>query len=310
MGRCRTPNCHIFVTQPWRLSSDSDQPSPRPVFSGRADAPRTILMRGRRLRAVIALLLAGSMAGCTVRGASPGASPAGRGTPTEYGYTVVNVLPHDPGAFTEGLVIDAGRLYESTGSFTEPSSVREVDLQSGTILQRVDLPGEYFGEGLTVVGDRLFQLTWKSQKGFVYDRRTLRQLAEFTYTGEGWGLTQDGMSLIMSNGSDELRFLDPSTFQVTRSVRVRDGDRRVTGLNELEFVGGEVYANVFPGDEILRIDPGSGLVVGRAELRGLLDPARDPNNVLNGIAHDARSDRLYVTGKRSSHLFEVRLTRR
>jgi len=227
-----------------------------------------------------------------------------------YGYTVLNTHPHDRRAFTEGLVIDGGRLFESTGSFGEASSLREVDLQTGTVERRVELPAEYFGEGLTAINGRLVQLTWKSQRGFVYDENTLERVTEFTYQGEGWGLTTDGSSLIMSNGSDELRFLDPRTFAVRRSVRVRNAGRAVTGLNELEFVKGEVFANVFPGNEIMRIDPGSGDVVGRADMSGLLDASRAPDDVLNGIASDVATNRLYLTGKRSPRLYEVRLERR
>lgn len=263
----------------------------------------------RRLSTSLVAVLIFAQAGCG-RGGSPPAPSRGPMEGAAYGYTVLNTHPHDRRAFTEGLVIDGGRLFESTGSFGEASSLREVDLQTGTVERRVELPAEYFGEGLTAINGRLVQLTWKSQRGFVYDENTLERVTEFTYQGEGWGLTTDGSSLIMSNGSDELRFLDPRTFAVRRSVRVRNAGRAVTGLNELEFVKGEVFANVFPGNEIMRIDPGSGDVVGRADMSGLLDASRAPDDVLNGIASDVATNRLYLTGKRSPRLYEVRLERR
>ncbi|MFN2568377.1 MAG: glutaminyl-peptide cyclotransferase [Candidatus Dormibacteria bacterium] len=252
-------------------------------------------------------LVLGATIACGQGSSAPAAAPP---SPRAYRYEVLASFPHDPGAFTEGLVLDGDQAYESTGSFNGTSSLREIDLRSGAVLRRFDLAPEYFGEGLTVMGDRLIQLTWKSQKGFVYDRHTLQRTAEFSYAGEGWGLTHDADSLIMSNGSDELRFLDPASFAVRHSIRVRDGARPVSGLNELELVDGEVYANVFPSNEIVRINPRSGSVTGRIDMSGLLATPRDPNAVLNGIAHDPRSNRLYVTGKLSARLYEVRLIAR
>lgn len=227
-----------------------------------------------------------------------------------YGVDVVRSRPHDPDAFTQGLVFHEGVLYESTG-LNGRSSVRKVDLETGRVLARRSVPRQYFAEGLTIFQGRLVQLTWQSQKGFVYDLG-FRLTGQFVYTGEGWGLTHDGASLIMSDGTARLRFLDPVTFAVRRPLDVTDGGRPVESLNELEFVHGEIYANVWPTDWIVRIDPASGRVVGRVDLTGLLAPheRRGNEDVANGIAYDAAGDRLFLTGKLWSRLYEVRLRRR
>ena len=225
-----------------------------------------------------------------------------------YTYEVVNVLPHDPGAFTQGLVYLDGVLYESTG-LNGQSSLRRVDLKTGQVLQRIDVAPEYFAEGLAVLGDRLVQLTWQNHQGFVYDRATFRREKEFAYDGEGWGLTTDGQSLILSDGTDRLRFLDPVTFEVKRTVDVVLVDHPVERLNELEYVKGEIFANVWGENYIVRIDPATGRVTGLVDFGGLL-PEQDrkaDTDVLNGIAYDAAGDRLFVTGKRWPKLFEVRL---
>jgi glutamine cyclotransferase len=224
---------------------------------------------------------------------------------------VVNQWPHDTSAFTQGLIFHAGTLYESTGGEGR-SSLRQVELETGQVLRKVEVPRPYFAEGLTLLKGRLFQLTWLSQKGFIYDLESLRPLGEFSYTGEGWGLTNDGSSLIMSDGTHQLRFLDPDDFIVRRTISVYDGSRPLRELNELEYIKGELYANIWHDDRIARIDPQSGKLLGWIDLRGLLAPSerRDPEAVLNGIAYDAAQDRLFVTGKLWPKLFEIRLKRK
>lgn len=225
-----------------------------------------------------------------------------------YTYDVVNVYPHDPGAFTQGLVFLDGALLESTGLNGE-SSLRRVDLKTGNVLKRVEVPAEYFAEGLAVLSNKLFQLTWQNHKGFVYDLESFKLEKEFTYDGEGWGLATDGHSLILSDGTDQIRFLDPVTFEVKRSIRVLAGDRSVNRLNELEYIKGEIFANVWGSDFVVRIDPATGKVTGVIDFTGLLPPQDHGVNtdVLNGIAYDAAGDRLFITGKKWPKLFEVRL---
>ena len=219
---------------------------------------------------------------------------------------VVNVFPHDAGAFTQGLVFHDGFLFESTGQYGR-SSLRRVAPSTGEVLQQRPLGFQYFAEGLTELDGRLMQLTWQARAGFVYDRTTFDLEDTFSYSGEGWGLTDDGTRLIMSDGSDALRFLDPVSFVETGRVRVRDGSAPVVQLNELEFVRGEVYANVWHANRIARIDPESGQVLGWIDLAGLLAPGEvsDPEAVLNGIAYDEDEDRLFVTGKYWPKLFEI-----
>jgi glutamine cyclotransferase len=223
-------------------------------------------------------------------------------------YRVVSAFPHDPEAFTQGLVYLDGELYEGTG-LNGRSSLRRVDLATGAVQQRVDLPGEHFGEGVAVLGERIFQLTWQSRLGFVYDRVSFSQLRTFAYTTEGWGLTHDGERLIMSDGTAALYFLDPATLTVTGQVTVMDAGAPVLRLNELEYINGLVYANIWQTDRVARIDPATGQVASWIDLAGLL-PAEDrlqPVDVLNGIAYDEAADRLFVTGKLWPRLFEVRL---
>jgi glutamine cyclotransferase len=235
-------------------------------------------------------------------------------TPTQslaapiYGYRVVNTYPHDPAAFTQGLVFDAGTLYEGTG-LEGQSSVRRVNLASGQVLQSRALAPEYFGEGLTVWGEQLIQLTWQSRVGFVYDKTTFRLIKQFTYPTEGWGLTQDGTHLIMSDGTAHLYFLDPGTLTETRRITVTDRGAPVVRLNELEYIRGEIFANIWQTDRIARIAPDTGEVVGWIDLTGLLGAAdrAQPVDVLNGIAYDAEHDRLVVTGKLWPRLLEITL---
>jgi glutamine cyclotransferase len=224
------------------------------------------------------------------------------------GYRVVNTYPHDRNAFTQGLIFIDGHLYESTGEDGH-SSLRMVDLETGRVLQNAPLERKYFAEGLTSWGSTLVQLTWMSHIGFVYDRFSFRLLRTFNYDYEGWGLTQDGKNLIESDGSTTLRFLDPVTFREVRRIEVADHGHPVQELNELEYIHGEIYANVWHTDRIARISPATGHVLGWIDLSGLLpaDQHPGPEAVLNGIAYDAEHDRLFVTGKLWPLLFEIKV---
>jgi len=230
--------------------------------------------------------------------------------PPHFGFEVVASFPHDPHAFTQGLVFFEGRLFEGTGQYGS-SELREVELETGKVVKSIRLDASRFGEGVTLLGDRLYQLTWRSRIGYVYERATLRKIREFGYEGEGWGLTHDGSQLILSDGTSTLRFLDPETFEVKRRVTVQDRGRPVRELNELEFVDGEIYANVWTTDTIARISPKDGRILGWIDLRGLLpDSERTTDDVLNGIAWDPEKRRLFVTGKNWPKLFEIRLVPR
>ncbi len=228
-----------------------------------------------------------------------------------YGYKVVRTYPHDPKAFTEGLFYLDGQLYESTG-LEGHSSIRRVDLETGQVLQQRDIPSQYFGEGIVAWKDRLVELTWRSQIGFVYDLKTFQPLSDFHYAGEGWALTRDDHRLIMSDGTADIRFLDPDTLAETGRIHVTDDGRPVRNLNELEWVKGEIYADIWETNRIARIDPETGHVLGWIDLSGLLKPEdmRSEVDVLNGIAYDAAHDRLFVTGKLWPKLFEIKLVRR
>lgn len=236
-------------------------------------------------------------------------------TPVEkistYGYEVVHVYPHDARAFTQGLVFHEGNLLESTGEVGH-SSLRRVGIDDGKVLQKVDVPAPYFAEGITLLKGKIYQLTWQHQLGFVYDALTFEKTGQFNYTGEGWGLTNDGQSLILSDGTNRIRFLDPENFQVTKTIAVLDGKTPVMEINELEYVKGEIYANIWHADRIARIDPKTGAVVGWINLAGLLKPGevQDEEAVLNGIAYEEASSRLFVTGKLWPKLFEIRLVRK
>ncbi len=223
-----------------------------------------------------------------------------------WGYRVVNEYPHDPGAFTQGLAYAAGALYEGTG-LEGKSTLRRVELATGRVRRARALAPRHFGEGVAVVGDRVYQLTWRTRTCFVYDRRTFARRGAFRYPGEGWGLAAGGGRLVMSDGTARLSFRDPGTFAEVGAVEVRDGGGPVPYLNELEWVGGEVWANVWPTDRIARIDPADGRVTGWIDLAGLLPRGdRGPRaDVLNGIAHDPATGRVFVTGKRWPTLFEV-----
>jgi glutaminyl-peptide cyclotransferase len=228
-----------------------------------------------------------------------------------YTYEVVNSYPHDTSAFTQGLVFHQGALYESTG-LNGSSSLRRVELETGRVLNQKKLSDEYFAEGLALFNGRLYQLTWQSYRGFVYDLDSFNVIRDFSYTGEGWGLTRDSSSLIMSDGTSRIRFLNPDTFEVQRVITVQDSGRDITQLNELEYIKGEIYANIWLTDRIARINPQSGKVNSWVNLSGLLSPEDQsrPVDVLNGIAYDEASDRLFVTGKNWPKLFEIKVKQR
>ena len=222
---------------------------------------------------------------------------------------VVATYPHDPGAFTQGLFVHGGELIESTGTYGG-STLRAVDPASGKVRTRTFLDRRYFGEGSTLLGDKIYMVTWREQTGFVYSLDLL-VVGRFTYDGEGWGLTNDGTNLILSDGTTTLRYLDPATFQVVKTLHVREAGADVHDLNELEIVRGEIWANVWQTDRIVRIAPDSGNVVGELDLRALDGgwSKNNPDAVLNGIAYDAARDRIYVTGKMWPKLFEISVPR-
>ena len=228
--------------------------------------------------------------------------------PAEYTFKIVRTFPHDSSAFTQGLAYQDGFLYESTG-LRGRSSLRKVRLETGEVLQRIDLAPQFFGEGITVLKNQVIQLTWQSQTGFVYRLSDFQLLRQFTYSGEGWGLATDGYEIFMSDGTPEIRVLDPATLAEKRRFVVHDGTTRVKALNELEFVDGEIFANVWQTDRIARISPQSGEVVGWIDLQGLLSPIYklESGAVLNGIAYDPVRKRLFVTGKLWPKIFEIQL---
>ena len=225
-----------------------------------------------------------------------------------YTYKVINTYPHDRSAFTEGLVFEDGVLYEGTG-LKGYSTLRRVKLETGEILKIRELPPQFFGEGVTIYGNKIIQLTWQSHIGFVYDKYSFKLLQEFNYPDEGWGITHNGKHLIMSDGTETLHFLDPETFEEVSQIEVSANDIPVTRINELEYIQGEIYANIWQTERIARIDPLTGQVVGWIDLKGILSPEDDSGtvDVLNGIAYDAKNDRLFVTGKFWPKLFEIEL---
>lgn len=224
-----------------------------------------------------------------------------------YSYKIVNVYPHDASAFTEGLVYEDGFLYESTGRFNE-STLRKVDLQTGEVIKLHKLDENYFGEGITVYDNKIFQLTWKTNVGFIYDKDSFNLTNKFYYNTEGWGITHNDEYLIMSDGTDEIYFLNPKNFKRVYSIRVHDEFRPITRLNELEFIQGEIYANVWRSDKIARICPHSGRITGWIDLKGLLSPKEYKNaGTLNGITYDKQSNRIFVTGKMWPKIFEIKL---
>ena len=261
-----------------------------------------IIYAGVAVVAVILLLHFG-------RGVIP-LSPFRSGEAPTDTYRIVNTYPHDPDAFTQGLFYDDGVLYEGTGRRGR-SSLRKVDLLTGEVLDIRRLPDRLFGEGIAGRDDSILQLTLRAKKGFVYDKSTFEIEREFTYSTQGWGLTFDGENFVMSDGTSALFFFEPESFTRVGQVIVKDGNRAVLGLNELEYIKDEVFANIWRTDLIARISPASGKVTGWIDLTGLLKPAdrTDSTDVLNGIAYDAENDRLFVTGKLWPHLFEIEIVR-
>lgn len=229
-------------------------------------------------------------------------------TPKNYSYEVIRVYPHDKKAFTQGLVYDNGFFYEATG-LKGASSLRKVQVGTGDIIQSFTIAPEIFGEGITIFGDKIIQLSWQARVGFVYDKSSFQLLAKFNYSTEGWGLTNDGKHLIMSDGSNKIYFLDNQTYSEVSRIEVYDNKGPVNQLNELEFIDGEIYANIYQTDKIARIDPFTGKVLSYIDLTGIL-PKKDYDNdtdVLNGIAYDSTGKKLFVTGKKWPKLFEIKL---
>ncbi|MBA7569025.1 hypothetical protein ES708_10762 [subsurface metagenome] len=226
-----------------------------------------------------------------------------------YTYKVINAYPHDRSAFTQGLVFEDGVLYEGTGLYGY-STLRRVKLETGEILQIRELPPQFFGEGVTIYGNKIIQLTWRSHIGFVYDKYSFKLLKKFNYPDEGWGITYDGKHLIMSDGTATLHFLDPETFEEINQIEVSANKIPITRINELEYIQGEIYANIWQTERIARIDPLTGQVICWIDLKGILSPEdhSETVDVLNGIAYDAKNNRLFVTGKFWPKIFEIELT--
>jgi glutamine cyclotransferase len=261
--------------------------------------------------------LAGLLLAASLTAVYGGLAPAGRRPATAFqakekqvpvlGIKVVKTFPHDPHAFTQGLEYYGGFLYESTGE-TGQSSVRKIELETGKVLQKTELSPEYFGEGLTIFQGKIYQLTWLTKVGFVYDLGTFRKLREFHFYGEGWGLAHDAKNLILSDGTNTLRYLDPETFVVVRKLEVYDGKQAVTNLNELEYIDNDIYANVWHANRIARIDARSGQVLAWIDCSAIaVEEQKQPESVLNGIAYDAARHRLFVTGKDWAHVYEIRV---
>ena len=228
-----------------------------------------------------------------------------------YTYDVINTFPHDRNAFTQGLVFQQGTFYESTG-LNGASSLRLVDPLSGTVLKKVDVASQFFAEGMTIYNNKIYQLTWLSHKGFIYDLNSFEKIGEFSYDGEGWGLTNNEKFLIMSDGTNVIRFLDPDTLQTKKTISVFSNGQPLMRINELEFINGEIFANIWQTDMVVRINPRNGKILGWIDLSGLLSPEdRDGHvDVLNGIAYDQASERLFFTGKLWTKIFEIKLKKK
>jgi glutaminyl-peptide cyclotransferase len=283
------------------------------IIRSRVENPRVTLTRISWHRSLCVVAMSVAVVFCLTVGLLPtrDAVHAEAGAPIES-YKIVHEYPHDQKAFTQGLIYLDHSIYETTG-LEGHSSIRHVELETGKVLQRQEVPRPYFAEGLTNWHDQLVQLTWVSHVGFVYDRLTLNLKSEFHYAWQGWGLAQDGKQLIASDGSETLRFLDPETYSVTREITVTDGVEPIKNLNELEYVRNEIYANVWQTNLIARISPSTGKVLSWIDLTGLLPPtdnATSQPDVLNGIAYDSAEDRLFVTGKLWPKLFEIKVVDR
>ena len=230
-------------------------------------------------------------------------------SPKSYSYTIVNKYPHDTKAYTQGLVFDNGILFEGTG-LRGQSELRQLNYLSGTVTKKIPVINDLFGEGITIIGDKIYQLTYQANKGFVYNKQSFELIKEFTYTTEGWGLTTDGTSLIYSDGTEKIYYLDAENFKVIRTLEVYDDRGMQTRINELEFIEGEIWANIYTTDEIVKIDPATGKVTGRINMSGLLSPQEYQSgtiDVLNGIAYEAKSKKIFVTGKNFPWLWEVKI---
>ncbi len=268
----------------------------------------SIICRGKLYVPFLLTLIVPGVIGCSCLNGAAAIKPE-PATPQPvvvYTYKVVNTFPHDREAYTQGLAFDNGSLYEGTGGYAS-SSIRKVDLESGRVLQEYKLPTRYFGEGITLYKGTIIQLTWKSNTGFVYDRDSLNLLREFSYPTEGWGITYDGNRIVMSDGTSNLYFLDPQNFNTTGYIEVHDKNGPVNKLNELEYINGKLLANVWGTANIVIIEPVDGSVTGWIDLSGLLDTGYYNNHVdvLNGIAYDAKTGRMFVTGKLWPLLFEI-----
>lgn len=248
--------------------------------------------------------------------ASPSNSNKNAGAVQQYTAEIVRTYPHDPKAFTQGLVFHNGFLYEGTGGKPSRgddffSTLRKVEIESGKVLQKYDVPVDFFGEGIAILNDKLYQLTWQERTGFIYNLADFKLVKEVRYSGEGWGLTHDGTNLIMSDGTHVIRFVNPEDFTTVRTITVNDErGQPLMKLNELEYVKGEIWANVWETGWIVRIDPATGKLLGRIDLTKLTDEVQDKNpkaDVLNGIAYDAGGDRLFITGKNWPNLYEIKV---
>ena len=252
------------------------------------------------------LIMVISLVGVSVILLSNG-SKASSGAAEQFTYSVIHSYPHDTNAFTEGLVYSDGFLFESTGLYGS-STLRRVNLTTGVVLQEISLGSQYFGEGIAIVNNTIIQLTWQEHIAFVYDKTSFALLGNFTYPTEGWGLTYDGTHLIMSDGSDNLYFLNPTTFQRVSQIQVHDGNNSIYDLNELEYINGDIYANIFTQQRIAIINPQTGQVKAWLDLSGIQNlTGFNSEMVLNGIAYDAQNNRLFVTGKDWPQLFEIKL---
>lgn len=231
-------------------------------------------------------------------------------TPASLGYSIVNVFPHDTAYFTQGLIWHNNTLYEGTGLYAQ-SHLMKMDLQTGKALQKLSLDPKFFGEGITILNNKIYQLTWEEKKAFVYDLATFKKIGEFNWPMEGWGLTHNGSQLIISTGNSNLYFVNPETFAIERTLGVYDNNGYLANLNELEYVDGKVYANVWNDDRIVRIDPQTGLVEARIDLTGILLKTNQPiygnKDVLNGIAYNPDTKSFYVTGKKWPALYEIKI---
>jgi glutamine cyclotransferase len=232
-----------------------------------------------------------------------------KSAPEQLGYQIISTRPHDPTAYTQGLQLTGGRLFESTGQYGE-STLREIEPATGKILRKRPLAKTVFGEGLTIINREMFVLTWKENTAYVFEPDTFKPIRSHTYQGEGWGLTTDGKQLVMSDGSSDLKFINPKDFSVQKTLSVRDGALAIDQLNELEWVDGEIYANIYLSDRIARISPEDGRVTAWLDLAGLRNLLSRPNRaeVLNGIAYDAKTGHLLVTGKYWPQMFEIKIS--